>query len=97
MLLNFLAFDESCQIHDCVFAIRSILFVFFVKGAVIFFNLFTNIFGNDEFVLHQLHDFDMCLVKNEEAIRIEPKFAECYGNMANALKVLSFLNMTFLM
>ncbi len=35
----------------------------------------------------QLHDFDMCIVKNEEAIRIEPQFAECYGNMANALKV----------
>jgi hypothetical protein len=29
----------------------------------------------------------MCIVKNEEAIRIEPQFAECYGNMANALKV----------
>jgi protein O-GlcNAc transferase len=28
----------------------------------------------------------MCIVKNEEAIRIEPQFAECYGNMANALK-----------
>nr|XP_024378195.1 probable UDP-N-acetylglucosamine--peptide N-acetylglucosaminyltransferase SEC isoform X2 [Physcomitrium patens]PNR52544.1 hypothetical protein PHYPA_008918 [Physcomitrium patens] len=37
-------------------------------------------------IYYQLHDFDMCLVKNEEAIRIEPKFAECYGNMANALK-----------
>jgi hypothetical protein len=35
----------------------------------------------------QLRDFDMCIVKNEEAIRIEPQFAECYGNMANALKV----------
>jgi hypothetical protein len=38
----------------------------------------------------QLHDFDMCIVKNEEAIRIEPQFAECYGNMANALKVCVF-------
>ncbi len=38
----------------------------------------------------QLRDFDMCIVKNEEAIRIEPQFAECYGNMANALKVCVF-------
>jgi protein O-GlcNAc transferase len=34
-----------------------------------------------------LHDFDMCVAKNEEALRIEPHFAECYGNMANAWKV----------
>ncbi len=38
-------------------------------------------------IMWQLRDFDMCIVKNEEAIRIEPQFAECYGNMANALKV----------
>jgi protein O-GlcNAc transferase len=37
-------------------------------------------------IYYQLCDFDMCIVKNEEAIRIEPQFAECYGNMANALK-----------
>ncbi|KAL3692262.1 hypothetical protein R1sor_005913 [Riccia sorocarpa] len=37
-------------------------------------------------VYYQLHDFDMCIAKNEEAIRIDPEFAECYGNMANALK-----------
>jgi hypothetical protein len=37
--------------------------------------------------LAQLHDFDMCVAKNEEALRIEPHFAECYGNMANAWKV----------
>ncbi|XP_073390291.1 uncharacterized protein [Physcomitrium patens] len=37
-------------------------------------------------IYYQLHDFDMCIAKNEEAIRIEPQFAECYGNMANALK-----------
>lgn len=36
----------------------------------------------------QLHDFDMCIAKNEEAIRLDPEFAECYGNMANALKVI---------
>lgn len=35
----------------------------------------------------QLHDYDMCVAKNEEALRIEPHFAECYGNMANAWKV----------
>lgn len=35
---------------------------------------------------YQLHDFDMCIAKNEEALRIEPHFAECYGNMANAWK-----------
>ena len=39
-------------------------------------------------VLPQLHDFDMCIAKNEEALRIEPHFAECYGNMANAWKVM---------
>ncbi|KAJ7526666.1 hypothetical protein O6H91_16G018000 [Diphasiastrum complanatum] len=37
-------------------------------------------------VHYQLHDFDMCIAKNEEAIRINPQFAECYGNMANAFK-----------
>ncbi|XP_010247969.1 PREDICTED: probable UDP-N-acetylglucosamine--peptide N-acetylglucosaminyltransferase SEC [Nelumbo nucifera] len=35
---------------------------------------------------YQLHDFDMCIAKNEEALRIEPHFAECFGNMANAWK-----------
>jgi len=39
------------------------------------------------FSLLQLHDYDMCIAKNEEALRIEPHFAECYGNMANAWKV----------
>lgn len=29
----------------------------------------------------------MCIARNEEALRIEPRFAECYGNMANAWKV----------
>ncbi|PRQ41628.1 putative protein O-GlcNAc transferase [Rosa chinensis] len=37
-------------------------------------------------IYYQLHDFDMCIAKNEEALRIEPHFAECYGNMANAWK-----------
>ncbi|KAL5542799.1 hypothetical protein UlMin_010509 [Ulmus minor] len=35
---------------------------------------------------YQLHDFDMCIAKNEEALQIDPHFAECYGNTANALK-----------
>ncbi|RZC47203.1 hypothetical protein C5167_040148 [Papaver somniferum] len=35
---------------------------------------------------YQLHDFDTCIVKNEEAVFIDPTFAECYGNMANAWK-----------
>ncbi|KVI00360.1 Tetratricopeptide-like helical [Cynara cardunculus var. scolymus] len=34
----------------------------------------------------QLHDFDMCIAKNEEALCIDRNFAECYGNMANAWK-----------
>lgn len=29
----------------------------------------------------------MCISKNEEALRIDPHFSECYGNMANAWKV----------
>eukprot|EP00252_Welwitschia_mirabilis_P008351 TRINITY_DN2015_c0_g1_i1.p1 TRINITY_DN2015_c0_g1~~TRINITY_DN2015_c0_g1_i1.p1 ORF type:complete len:985 (+),score=144.77 TRINITY_DN2015_c0_g1_i1:551-3505(+) len=37
-------------------------------------------------IYYQLHDFDMCIAKNEEAIQIDPQFAECYGNMANAWK-----------
>ncbi|XP_078447554.1 tetratricopeptide repeat (TPR)-like superfamily protein isoform X2 [Wolffia australiana] len=37
-------------------------------------------------VYFQLHDFDMCIAKNKEAIAVDPKFAECYGNMANAWK-----------
>ncbi|KAJ8544721.1 hypothetical protein K7X08_017304 [Anisodus acutangulus] len=35
---------------------------------------------------YQLHDFDMCITKNEESLRIDPHFAECYGNMVNAWK-----------
>ncbi|KAK9725851.1 hypothetical protein RND81_05G173700 [Saponaria officinalis] len=37
-------------------------------------------------IYYQLHDFDSCISKNEEAILIDPRFAECYGNMANAWK-----------
>ncbi|GAB2287171.1 hypothetical protein Dimus_021555 [Dionaea muscipula] len=37
-------------------------------------------------IYYQLHDFDSCITMNEEAIRLEPQFAECYGNMANAWK-----------
>ncbi|XP_010673371.2 probable UDP-N-acetylglucosamine--peptide N-acetylglucosaminyltransferase SEC [Beta vulgaris subsp. vulgaris] len=37
-------------------------------------------------IYYQLHDFDTCISKNEEALRIDPHFAECYGNMANAWK-----------
>ncbi|XP_050221942.1 probable UDP-N-acetylglucosamine--peptide N-acetylglucosaminyltransferase SEC [Mercurialis annua] len=37
-------------------------------------------------IYYQLHDYDMCIAKNEEALQIEPRFAECYGNMANAWK-----------
>ncbi|GAB4835448.1 hypothetical protein Ancab_000355 [Ancistrocladus abbreviatus] len=37
-------------------------------------------------IYYQLHEFDMCIAKNEEAIQIEPQFAECFGNMANAWK-----------
>lgn len=29
----------------------------------------------------------MCIAKNEEALGIDSRFAECYGNMANAWKV----------
>ncbi|KAL3724509.1 hypothetical protein ACJRO7_029651 [Eucalyptus globulus] len=37
-------------------------------------------------IYYQLHDLDMCIAKNEEALQIDPHFAECYGNMANAWK-----------
>ncbi|KAF3452392.1 hypothetical protein FNV43_RR02825 [Rhamnella rubrinervis] len=37
-------------------------------------------------IYYQLRDFDMCISKNEEALQIDPHFAECYGNMANAWK-----------
>lgn len=35
----------------------------------------------------QIRNYDMCIAKNEEALAIDPQFAECYGNMANAWKV----------
>lgn len=39
----------------------------------------------------------MCIAKNEEALAIDPHFAECYGNMANAWKVvLGRANMTII-
>lgn len=34
----------------------------------------------------------MCIAKNKEAIAIDQKFAECYGNMANAWKVTIWKN-----
>ncbi|KAG1331547.1 putative UDP-N-acetylglucosamine--peptide N-acetylglucosaminyltransferase SEC [Cocos nucifera] len=37
-------------------------------------------------IYYQLHDFDLCIAKNKEALAIDPHFAECYGNMANAWK-----------
>ncbi|OVA01640.1 Tetratricopeptide TPR-1 [Macleaya cordata] len=37
-------------------------------------------------IYYQLHEYDLCIEKNEEALQIEPHFAECYGNMANAWK-----------
>ncbi|KAI4378055.1 hypothetical protein MLD38_015595 [Melastoma candidum] len=37
-------------------------------------------------IYYQLQDFDMCIAKNEEGLRLDPHFAECYGNMANAWK-----------
>ncbi|KAK4766679.1 hypothetical protein SAY87_008321 [Trapa incisa] len=37
-------------------------------------------------IYYQLHNFDMCIAKNEEALRIDPNLAECYGNIANAWK-----------
>ncbi|WOL11509.1 putative UDP-N-acetylglucosamine--peptide N-acetylglucosaminyltransferase SEC [Canna indica] len=37
-------------------------------------------------IYYQLHDFDLCIAKNQEALAIDPHFAECYGNMANAWK-----------
>ncbi|KAI0489433.1 hypothetical protein KFK09_029276 [Dendrobium nobile] len=37
-------------------------------------------------IYYQLHDYDMCIARNEEALAIDPHFPECYGNMANAWK-----------
>ncbi|XP_010413233.1 PREDICTED: probable UDP-N-acetylglucosamine--peptide N-acetylglucosaminyltransferase SEC isoform X1 [Camelina sativa] len=37
-------------------------------------------------IYYQLQEYDMCIARNEEALRIQPQFAECYGNMANAWK-----------
>uniref|UniRef100_A0A453BT59 Uncharacterized protein n=2 Tax=Aegilops tauschii subsp. strangulata TaxID=200361 RepID=A0A453BT59_AEGTS len=37
-------------------------------------------------IYFQLRDYDLCIAKNEEALAIDPQFAECYGNMANAWK-----------
>ncbi|GJM85031.1 hypothetical protein PR202_ga00759 [Eleusine coracana subsp. coracana] len=37
-------------------------------------------------IYYQLRSYDMCIAKNEEALAIDPHFAECYGNMANAWK-----------
>ncbi|KAG6508917.1 hypothetical protein ZIOFF_034299 [Zingiber officinale] len=39
-------------------------------------------------IYYQLHDFDACIAKNQEALSIDPHFAECYGNMANAWKIM---------
>jgi len=36
----------------------------------------------------------MCIARNEEALAIDPHFAECYGNMANAWKVVESIYKT---
>ena len=33
---------------------------------------------------YQFLNYDQCIMKNEEAFRINPHFAKCYGNIANA-------------
>ena len=60
-----------------------------LKISLITFPLFALENMKDPFwcFVSQLHDYDMCIKKNEEALRIDPDFAECYGNMANAWKV----------
>ncbi|XP_052182220.1 uncharacterized protein LOC127794934 isoform X2 [Diospyros lotus] len=45
--------------------------------------------SNPLHLYYQLRDFEMCIAKNEEALRIEPHFGECYGNIANAWKVVA--------
>jgi hypothetical protein len=67
------------SMDNSLFEISSIMFI-----------VMTDVFLCFGLGMWQLCDFDMCIVKNEEAIRIEPQFAECYGNMANALKVCVF-------
>ncbi|KAL5211926.1 hypothetical protein ABZP36_022773 [Zizania latifolia] len=37
-------------------------------------------------IYYQIRNYDMCIAKNKEALAIDPNFAECYGNMANAWK-----------
>ncbi|XP_042395880.1 probable UDP-N-acetylglucosamine--peptide N-acetylglucosaminyltransferase SEC isoform X2 [Zingiber officinale] len=44
-------------------------------------------------IYYQLHDFDACIAKNQEALSIDPHFAECYGNMANAWKEKGDINL----
>ena len=33
---------------------------------------------------YRLYNYDQCITKNEEALRIDPHFAECYENIVNA-------------
>lgn len=75
-------------IHYQVVALE--LFCFLIGLALLFANLMF-IPTPDSYLWYttlQLHDFDMCIARNEEAIQIEPHFAECFGNMANAWKVI---------
>jgi hypothetical protein len=52
------------------------------------FNFFYHRYPNKlSIAFVQIHNYDMCIAKNEEALAIDPHFAECYGNMANAWKV----------
>eukprot|EP00850_Spirogloea_muscicola_P014424 SM000103S09516 [mRNA] locus=s103:488527:496923:+ [translate_table: standard] len=43
-------------------------------------------------VYYQLHDYDKCIMKIQEAIKANPALAEYYDNMANALKEKGDLN-----
>ena len=71
-----------------LFSIFIYLLGFVVIIIIIFFSVLAKIVNCLPFCL-QLQDYDMCIAKNEEALRLQPRFAECYGNMANAWKVIN--------
>ncbi|KAG0489827.1 hypothetical protein HPP92_006690 [Vanilla planifolia] len=37
-------------------------------------------------IYYQLHDYDMCITRNEEALAVDLNLPECYGNLGNAWK-----------
>ena len=76
--------DNLLLLGAIYYQVTNSFHVLLIMGVSFFYLIFSYML---EFLLLQIRNYDMCIAKNEEALAIDPHFAECYGNMANAWKV----------